>query len=191
MTNSMNKIRVSYSTLKNWEQGRWQEVINHMLHKVDQESTPQMQEGTRFHQEWANYINRYKTLPGVFGSKRLSNPKTEIRMVANLEPWLDLSGVIDCLDEKTVYEFKTGIKTSEGYASLMQTRVYGLLCSLNGIEIDRAIINHYNQYLKESDSSMVWITERAIEHAKEWAITIGSEIYSYFSENGLFLTYKL
>lgn len=187
----MNKIRVSYSALKNWEQGRWQDVINHMLHKVDQQPTAQMQDGTKFHQEWADYINRYKRLPEIFGPKQLKDPKTEIRLVSNIEEWLDLSGVIDCLDEKTIYEFKTGIKTSEGYASLMQTRVYGLLCSLNQKEIDRAVIKHYNQYTKESDSSIVWITDRAISHARDWVVTIGSEIYSYFQENGLFLTYKI
>lgn len=179
------KFRASYSILSTWASGGWENAIKAYF-KLDTFITPAMVMGSQYHKEWEQHINTTKTLPSVFGGGKLANPIAEHKTVVELEPWLDLVGIIDCIDSPTIYEFKTGKGTSESYANGYQASVYGVLASFAGLTADRAVIWHYDQYSKKSDMSMVWLTDKVINKAHEWIITQASDMHAYLLENSLY-----
>lgn len=180
-----HKFRASYTVLNTWMSGNWERAIKQYF-KLEKFTTPAMADGKRYHEMWEQEIITNKRLPAVFGGKELTNPKPEYKTVVELEPWLDLVGVIDCYDEPTIHEFKTGITSSEVYAGSMQPGVYAVLATMNGMYADRAQIWHYDQYSKKVDISQVWLTDKRLKQAQEWIVALSSEMHDYFLENKLY-----
>lgn len=179
------KFRASYSILSVWAGGDWERAIK-MYFKLEKFTTPAMAEGKRYHEQWEQHIKATKTLPAVFGGAKLQQPETEVKKVVELEPWLDLVGVIDCLDQPIIYDWKTGKQSSEHYAGTMQPGVYGVLASFAGHYVDRAIIWHYDQYSQKKDVSQVWLTDARLAHAQNWIVTHASDMHHYLTENKLY-----
>ncbi|MFA5768334.1 MAG: PD-(D/E)XK nuclease family protein [Bacteroidales bacterium] len=179
------KFRASFSTLNVWASGDWERAIKYYF-KLEKFMTPAMADGKQYHEQWETHVNATKTLPVEFGGAALHQPQAEIKKVVELEPWLDLVGVIDCYDSPVIYDWKTGKSSSEHYAGTMQPGVYGVLASFAGMFVDRAIIWHYDQYAKKSDMSQVWLTDKLLEHAHNWIITQSSEFHNYLTENRLY-----
>lgn len=179
------KFRASYTVLNTWYSGDWERAIKQYF-KLDKFITPAMADGKRYHEMWEMETSETKALPMTFGGKKLTNPKPEYKTVVELEPWLDLVGVIDCLDENTIHEYKTGKTTSEVYAGSMQPSVYGLLATFDDKFVDRAVIHHFDQYSKTVDMSIVWLTDKKLDYAHEWVLGLGSEMHNYFLENNLY-----
>jgi len=180
-----NKFRASFTVLSKWAAGDWEGAIKTYF-KLEQFTTPAMADGKAYHELWAMQIDADKALPKIFGGSTLIDPKTELKKVAKLEPWLDLVGVIDCYDRPTIYEFKTGKASSEHYAGTRQCGVYGVLASFMGLYADKAVIWHYDQYAQKSDMSQVWLTDELLKSAHEWIITQSSEMHNYLQENKLY-----
>lgn len=154
-----------------------------MYFKLDQITSRAMEEGKKYHEAWASEILQSKKLPKIFGNTKLEDPVCEIKIVTRLESWLELVGVIDCLEpRKTIHEFKTGVKTSESYASSMQIPVYSLLDPL----AEKGIYYHFNQYEKKVDVSTVYLTPHQRQLAQNWVFSLSSEMHSYFLENDLY-----
>lgn len=179
------KFRASYSILSVWAGGDWERAIK-MYFKLEKFTTPAMAEGKRYHEQWEQHIKATKTLPAVFGGAKLQQPQTEVKKVVELEPWLDLVGVIDCLDQPIIYDWKTGKQSSEHYAGTMQPGVYGVLSAFAGNYTDRAIIWHYDQYSQKTDVSHVWLTDKRLLQAQNWIVTHASDMHHYLTENKLY-----
>ena len=181
----MNKFRASYTVLNMWSSGNWEEAVKYYF-KLEQFTSRAMADGKDFHDSWEKHIKETSTLPEVFGGAKLVNPQTELKLVVQMDEWLELVGKIDCLEAPTIHEFKTGKSSSESYASSWQIGVYGVLCAMSGIKIDRGIVHHFDQYKKTYDWSQVWITKDVIKDSAEWIVTHASEMHSYLVENNLY-----
>ncbi len=185
------KIKVSYSILNAWAQGKYEDAIKYFF-KLEVVKSPQMIAGQKYHKEWEEEIKKTKKLPEVFGSKQLVNPLPEQYIKVDINDWLILSGKIDCYDKPTIYEFKTGRQTSEDIARSKQVGVYGVLSTLNKQYADRAEIYCFNQYLKNDNKSMsiVYITDKLLEESLNWIETLSVEMRHYLEENKLFEKYS-
>ena len=181
----MNKFRASYTVLSYWTRGDWERAVKTYF-KLEKFITPGMKWGKELHEEWQKEIIANKSLPGVFGGKKLNNPMPEEKRVVQIHDWLELVGVVDCMDSPVIYEFKSGKSDSEHYAGDWQVGVYGVLATLSGVYVDRAEIYHYDQYSRNSDMSIVHITDKLLKDSMEWIETGASEMHSYLSENGLY-----
>lgn len=184
----MNKFRASYTVLDMWANGNWHGVVNTYF-KLDRLTTPGMEQGKLLHEQWKKYIDEHKRLPDELGGTKLKNPITETKLEVPLSDWLELVGVPDCIDGEHIYEFKTGKLSSENYASSFQGGVYGVLGTLTGRMMTKAILCHYDQYVKRTDVSYVWITDELIKKTANWIETLSAEIHEYFTQNGLYQRY--
>jgi hypothetical protein len=186
----MHKLRANYSFLSTWASGDWNRAIEGYF-KLKTFTTPQMEMGKKFHKEWEEEVKKTQKLPFVFDSKPLKNPLTEIYGVVELADWLLLSGVVDCYDEGTgiIYEYKTGKQSSESYANTRQPSIYALLLTESGHTPKKVEIHHYDQYKKQSDMSIVWVTPQLIADGLEWVTSLGAEAHNYFVENSLYEKY--
>ena len=185
------KIKVSYTILNAWAQGRYEDAIKYFF-KLDVIQTPAMLEGKKYHKAWEEEIQKTKKLPEVFGAKQLKNPSPEQYIKVNVNDWIILSGKIDCYDKPTIYEFKTGKQNSEDVARSMQVGVYGVLSTLDKQYADRAEIYCYNQHLKKDNNSMsiVYITDELLKNSLNWIETLSGEIRNYLEQNKLFEKYS-
>ncbi len=181
----MQKFRASYSVLSLWQSGRWEDAINAYF-KLEEFATPQMEAGKSLHAEWEKETTATNCLPAIFGGQKLTKPQSELKLVVELEPWLDLVGVIDCYDSPDVHEFKSGVKSSQQYANDKQIGVYAVICILSDMPAKRLFIHHWNQYTKQADTSMVWVTEQLLKDTVAWVETTASEMHNYFIENQLY-----
>lgn len=183
--NQKHKFRASYTVLNTWHSGNWERAIE-IYFKLRDFVTPQMKDGRDIHQGWEDYIKAHKALPPELGGKKLINPKPEFKAVVEIYDWLDLVGKIDCFDEPTIIEFKTGKMSSEAYASSMQCGVYGVLATYAGLYAEKIEILHYDQYTKKLDTSYVWLTDEMLKKALNWIETIAGEMHSYFEKEFLY-----
>lgn len=186
----MHKLRANYSFLSTWASGDWNRAIEQYF-KLKNFTTPQMEEGKRFHREWEDEVKKTQRLPSVFGQESLVSPLTEMYGVVELDEWLLLSGVVDCFDTQTgtIYEYKTGKQSSESYANTRQPSIYALLLTYTGYVPKKIEIHHYDQYKKQSDMSIVWVTDKLIANGLEWVTTLGAEAHNYFITNSLYEKY--
>jgi hypothetical protein len=182
------KFRASYSVLSTWASGDWERAIKQYF-KLETFTSPAMEEGKRFHKLWADQITEFKESPTEIGAIKFINPIAEIKKTVSINDWLDLVGVIDCYDKPIIYEWKTGKSSSESYASSPQAGVYGVLATLAGLYVEKAEIHHYDQYLKKSDFSIVWVTDEMLKNSLNWVETLASEMHNYLNENKLYDKY--
>ena len=180
----MNKFRASHTVLSLWASGRYDDAIDAYF-KIPGFVTPQMEAGKAYHEKWEAHIKKNKTFHDELGGDKLKEPKSELKIVQEVYDWLDLVGVIDCLDGDQIYEFKTGVKSSSSFGSTFQVGVYGLLCKLKGIPVSSCVVIHYNQYTKKTDRSIFWITPRMLDDALNWVETYAGEMKEYIEKNDI------
>jgi hypothetical protein len=185
MPNQTNKFRASYSILEMWQCGNWDMAIGQYF-KLKKFQTEAMTAGQDIHKLWEKEVTETKKLPAVFGGKELIAPKPEFKTVVPIHDWLDLVGVIDILDEPTIYEFKSGKTSSEVHSNSMQTGIYGVLATYAGILVNKAEIYHLDQYSGKTDMSIVWLTDKLLQEASDWIETYACEMHNYFIENDLY-----
>lgn len=183
-----HKLRASYSYLNLWSTGRWEDAIKGYF-KLDRFITRQMAEGSDFHEEWGQHIEKTKTLPAVFGGAPLQNPVCEEKTVIPVYDWLDLVIKPDCVDIPIIHEFKTGTMESDDYARSYQPAVYAAGYVLLNRPVHYVDIHQYNQYSKKATYSRVVITVKLLTAAWDWIETVASEMHSYFVENELYEKY--
>lgn len=179
----MNKFRASYSVLNTWHGGNYEMAVKMYFH-LEQFTTPAMADGIRYHKLWASYIDKNKQMPVEFGGESLLEPRTELKKVITLAPWLDLVGVIDCFDTSTIYEFKTGKTSSQDYANSKQPIVYQVL--MHELKPNKAIVHRYDQHKKKSDMSIVHLTETSFRHGVKWIVENAKEMHAYLTDQGLY-----
>lgn len=181
----MNKLRASYTVLNMWASGNWEQAVKYYF-KLERITTPAMEAGKVFHQNWETEISKTQKLPDVFGGLQLKNPQAELFLTAQMHDWLELVGRIDLYDEPTIYEFKSGKTSSLDYARSKQTGTYAVLATLNNMLVKRAEIFHFDQHKKQKELSVVWITDSLLKESLNWIETVSSEMHSYLEDNKLY-----
>lgn len=183
-----HKLRASYTYLNLWASGNWEEAIKAYF-KIDKYVSRAMAEGLDYHEEWQAHIEKTKTLPAVFGSIPLNAPVCEDKIVIPVYDWLDLVVKPDCIDLPIIHEFKTGVSESSDYARTYQPATYAIGMVLLKRPVKYVDIHQYNQYSKKATYSRVVVTERLIKDGLNFIETVGSEMHTYFMEQGLYDRY--
>lgn len=182
----LKKIRLSYTFLETWRRGKIAEALDMYYHRNTFQPTPQMIAGKELHEKMEAHIKEHKQFPEwVSTTLKLKDPISEQVYIVDYNDKFLLKGVIDVSDNGVVYELKTGLADSLKYTKEYQVPLYFLLCELVGIEVDRAIIIHHNQYTQKNDVAMVWNGKRQIERARNYIDSIGSDVLSYFESEKL------
>lgn len=176
-----NIFRASYSVLSIWASGDYQRAVESYF-KLKEYTSPQMEAGKRMHEEWKAEVDKTKCLPKIFGGKKLSNPQTELKIERKLDDWLELVGVIDVYDNQTIIDYKTGVKSSEAYASDFQKNVYQILKP----KATRAEFYRFDQYQNEVDVSVVHLTDKTLKDGLNWVLTLASDMHHYLTKNDLY-----
>ena len=194
-----NKIlfRASFSVCSLWYQKKINDAIKAYF-KIEGFVPKEWIIGKGYHELWQKQIERTSKLPEELGGSQLINPICEEKMVINgkeLSPYADFMEVVfvpDCIDlgNMEVLEFKTGTGSSSNYARGWQGILYGYLLHIKGYPVKKVKIIRYNQYTKETEVSIIWITEKTNRMAKEWIISMASDMHAYLMENDLYSKFK-
>lgn len=180
------KLRLSYTLLKLWQQNRVDDAIIYYF-KLGKITNKYMEEGLKWDKLVNDSVEGHRKLPTAFGGGMLSNPKSQLKLVAQYNTYYDLVGVIDILDETILYEIKTGSsKDSADYSLDFQIGIYLLLTDLSKIEVEKAIILHYDQNRNTLDKTLIWNSIEERKRAKNYIDTLAPDIYEYFKANKLF-----
>lgn len=181
----MRRIRLSFSLLSLWKQGKIDQAVESYFHIPSSFQTPAMDAGLAIHQEIAEHVKTHNSFPNYLPCFSLNSPITEKKVVTKFNDLFELSGQFDLIDGETLYEYKTGVTDSMEWAQSGQLSFYFYLCSLVGLPVKTGILIHYNQHLKEHDFTIVHNGPGHIESAINEIETIGPEIHHYFTEQGL------
>lgn len=189
----MNKLRASFTLLNKWESGNWQDAVA-MYFRLDSYTSRAMADGKKYHEDWNAETAKTGCLPAIFGGAKLINPKPEQTIIVPMYDWLDLKVIIDCLDAPTIHEYKTGTASPEEYARSHQAGIYAMACIYNKTFVDKAIYHRFDQHRREDDpnrvqTSTVWLTDKLLDDAQNYVVTVASEIHNYFTENDLYEKY--
>lgn len=184
-------IKLSYSILNAWMQGRFEESVAQYLGKPFP-ATPQMELGKIKHEVWQYHIDKYKTLPDELGGGELINPLTE-RKYEKLIPLgkynILFRGVIDLehLERGIVLEdFKAGLGEPGAYLNGWQLDAYKLLRP-DAIE---GRYRCFNPYTNSYTVGVKYLSEANAEKALENIITYGGELIQYLESQKLLIDYK-
>ena len=182
----IKKIRLSWTLLNLWDRGDIDRAVQAYFH-IGGSITPQMKEGKELHEKIAKYIDAHKAFPEWFFNYDLKSPETEKEVIVSYNKYFNLKGFFDCYDSatKTLFEFKTGKTDSLTWARSGQVPLYFLLGELAGLEIERAILIRYNQYIKETDFCIIHNSKKLRDGARNLIDSVGIEIHSFFLDNNL------
>ena len=168
-----------------WRRGDINRALDMYYHRNQIEPTPQMLAGKELHEKMEKHIIKHRQFPDwVSETIKLHDPLTEKVYVADYNEKFLLKGILDVIDNKVIYDLKTGLADSLKYTKEYQIPIYFLLCELMEIEVDRAILIHHNQYTGVNDLAMVWNGKRQIERARNYIDSIGSDVLLYFESEG-------
>ena len=180
------KFRASFTVLNLWTTNRYEDAVRTYF-KLESYTTPQMEEGKKYHKKWATYIDKHGQMPKLFGSHKLKLPVTEKKHVVAVYDWLDLVFIADLIHNNSILtEFKTGKTTSSKYLNTGQLDLYALGLLFKNIVITKAEVYHYDQYREKTDYSFKWITDANIKASLNWLETNAGEMYEYLQKNDLF-----
>jgi hypothetical protein len=152
-------------------------------------TTREQAEGKEWHDKWEKEVKKTGCLPTLFGGRKLDTFKCEVKKVVELAPWLDYVFVADLVEGSNVHDYKTGVDDSARWVSTKQLGCYAVGLTFDKIFINRGYIHHFNQYTKKVDSSSIWITDKVLEDAHNWIITLSSEAHEYLTNNNLYEKY--
>lgn len=194
---TQNKFRASFTVCNLWYQKKIDDAIKAYF-KIDTFIPKEWIIGKEYHELWQKHIERTGKLPDELGGNQLKNAMCEEKIVidgkeiSEFAEFMEVVFVPDCVDmgDLVIQEFKTGVASSSGYARGWQGILYGYLMHVKGFPIKKVRIIHYNQYTKETEVSVVWITNKTNMMAKEWLITMASDMHAYLMENDLYSKFK-
>lgn len=177
------KLRLSYTILNLWQRGLRDKAIE-TIFKLEEEPSQAIFEGKAIDELLNEKIIKEKKLPSFFSDLPLKNPIPQLKLETDYGMFT-IVGVLDCYDEGTIYEFKTGKIPSNVYAQGNQIAVYTFLATRNLYPVERIYVFRYDQSSDKSDATMVWFSQSLIERAEEFIIRNGNELYRYLEENNL------
>jgi len=167
-----------------WKMGKKDEAINLYRHK-ETKRTEEQNEGIRFHKRWEDTIRATKKLS--IGRTRLEfeNPEPELKVHVPYREHYILSAIFDCVDGKTLYEFKTGSTSTFEYATNLQIPYYFFILSVMNRPIKRAFLIHWDQYKEKGEVVIVKNSAYRRALGLELVDTIGAELYSHLEDKKL------
>lgn len=175
-------MKVSYSILNMWQQGRYDDAIA-AYQGIWIPPTDQMKAGTEYHQAWENEVNASHKLPKVFGAAKLTKPIAEGYYKVQILDWLWVSGMLDCEDEAelTGYEYKTGKSNAGAYARTYQHKVYKVLRPhLKWFEY-----HAFNQYTDVATMERIHLTQKLYEDGLEWITSNACDLRATLEQMGI------
>lgn len=180
----MKRLRVSYSMLSAMKRGDLNSVVSMYLHK-DMPRTVEQQEGLDYHKRWGDAIMKNKAVKIGAGEYIFNSPKIEEKHEVEYGEDFTLVGVFDCIDDKRLYEFKSGTQDVFSYVNSYQLPIYFLIAKLKDIKIDEAWLIHYNQYENKGEMAIVKNTDKSIEEASNYVDTLGGMVKNYLQQINL------
>lgn len=179
---SSPKLRLSFSLLNLWSKRMYEEAINMYLHLPLPQSL-QLEEGKRYHKEWADTIIKTKLLNLGRSAFKFDAPRVEHSVTVSYNDKFDLKGIFDCLDEPTLWEFKTGTTSTVDYSRSYQIPFYFLIAEIEKIKIDKAYLYHFDQYKNDGELIIIHNNLSLVEDAKNLVDSIGPDILQYFEKH--------
>lgn len=181
-------IKLSYSILNAWMQGRFEESVAQYLGKPFP-ATPQMELGKLKHEIWQRYIDDNKALPLELGGGLLQNPLTE-RKYEKLIPLgkydILFRGVIDLESNNILEDFKCGFGKPSTYLGGWQLDAYKLLRP-DAVE---GRYRCFNPYTDTYTVGVKYLSDENAERALENIVTYGGELIDYLASQKLLIEYK-
>ena len=178
------KLRVSYSLLHLWAQGKTDDAVSTYFH-MDRPTTQAMSFGRRFHEDVAKYIEKEGKLPEWLFTHEIKKPQPELVVTVPYNELFDIKAIFDCLDVPNLFEWKSGVTNSLVWANTHQLSLYFLVAEIAKIKVEKAYLVHWNQYTKKGDFTIVWNNKSHIEYAKNMIDSYAPEIYDFFKNEGL------
>ncbi len=193
----MKTLKLSYSILKQWSEGHYDEAVGQYLGKPFP-TTPYMELGRIKHEIWEKYTLKHGKMHPELGGDELFNPIPE-RKYEKLLPFNDdyqilLRGVVDLSDtppwlegNERLVEYKSGMKNATGYVDEMQLDYYKLLRP-------KAVLGEYrcfNPYFGTTTRGIKFLNDSNAEAALNHIYTYGGELLQYLLANKLFVDYKM
>jgi hypothetical protein len=179
-------FRATPSIITAWQNG-WRDDVVRSYFKLEEFTSPAMQEGKDWHKKWEESVNESGLWPIEFDPngemEALQSAKTEQKLKTRLLDWLDLVGVIDVHSMNAgglIIDWKTGKTEAKQHIKTVQTGAYALLCLANNMPVQKLCIAHYDQKKKKADTAYRWVTKSLVANAFETIETVSSEIHSWF-----------
>ena len=180
----MKKLRLSNSLINSWLRGNPDEVIATYFH-LDRPKSKALEDGIKIHEDLEKHITKYNSFPDWFFDGPLLMPECEKKVIVEYNEMFDLSGVFDCIDGRTLYEFKSGVQNSLTWVGKDQIPLYFLIAELAKIDLDKVYLIHYNQHTKEKDFAVMWNSPSLVEKGRNIVDSYGPEIHAFFESEGL------
>lgn len=193
------KMRVSYSILAAWDSGDWDRAVAPFVGR-EIEGNIYMQRGKRWHKRWERESKKTGKSPAIFGGEELRNAQIEMqsKRVRSLNDWLDLSGVLDRIDEpewlksgKRGIDYKLSKQSATSWANSHQAGAYKILYP----ELSVFEFHCLNPYLSDTDPdrvsmSIVHLTDKVLEDSLEWVLTTAADLRAYLEANNISIERK-
>lgn len=185
----MKTLKLSYSIISAWKEGRHEEAIGMYLGK-DLPATDAMELGKLYDEKWNEYIEKTGELPPEFGGGALNNPQVQKKYRAVI-PFSDdyqivLSGVMDILEDDMITDNKCGRTEASAYVDKMQLDYYSIFKP--HIKTGRYLC--YNPYTGGLTVGIKYLTQENRDNALEDIVTFGGEILQYLLANKMFRDWK-
>ena len=185
----MKTLKLSYSIISQWKEGRYEEAIGQYLGKPFP-STPAMELGSLYDKKWEQHILDTGKLPDELGGGELDNPrvqtKYQIRIPFNDEYEILLRGLPDLTETNVITDFKCGRTEANSYLSKMQLDYYSLFKP--EATVGRYIC--YNPYRNTKTVGIKYLSQKNRDNALNEIETFGAEILQYLLANKLFTDWK-
>lgn len=172
------KIRVSYTIVKLWEQGRVQELADMVMGKK-KEKNADMIRGIAFDLAVQEAVKKERRLPDELGGLRLVNPCVQKKVVVSYNDMADLVGVFDIYDTPIIYEIKNSKFSSGDFLNDYQLDFYLLLSHLSNLEVEKAILYRYDYKKETYDKSILYNNKRSIQEMTERIDSVLPELHDF------------
>lgn len=185
----MKTLKLSYSIISNWKQGRYEEAVGQYLGKP-LPATDAMELGKLYDQRWNEHIEAHGTLPDELGGEPLVDPRVQ-RKYQVMIPFTDkyqilLRGVLDIEEPHRITDNKCGRTEAISYVDQTQLDYYSIFKP----DISEGLYRCYNPYMNTLTVGVKYFSQETRDNTIEEIVTFAGEILDYLLANKLFIDYK-
>lgn len=183
----MNKLRLSYTLIRNWKDGRKEDCVKNYLH-LETAVTPRMEAGSKFDKLVEESLKKTKAFPQELGGILWNNPEPKKIIVVDWpeDTRFSVKAEFDAYDDPTIIEIKhSASRDSAEISTDDQLSFYLLLADMSNVHATNAKLYRWDPTTHRYDMSMVWKSFRRMESARALINTYGPEIYTYFKQEGI------
>jgi len=183
----MTKLRLSYTLVRNWKEGRRDDCVKNYLH-MDTFVSDRMRLGSEFDLKVEESLKVLSAFPPELGNIKWENPKPKLQITVDWpeDKRFTVKGEFDAYSEPAIIEIKcSATRDSAEISNDDQLSFYFLLADIAGIKADYAKLFRYDPSTRKFDMSLVWKSVRRMEEARAMINKYGPEIYEYFTQEGI------